>query len=164
MSGERTVQHPPGLQSLKDETRLLICAYGGQEAAAVVTGKGQSRLSAYGHVNHADFAPVNVIMTLEARTHGTPGHPRVTRFLASSAGYLLVAKPAALPANADWCAALGDAVADFNGVQERLLRALPGGVTAREIRDQNIRGEIAEAQQRLAQLDQLALIALEEAD
>lgn len=164
MSLERTVQHAPELQSLKDETRLLIRGYGGQEAAAEVTGKGQSRLSAYGHPNHAHFAPVDVIMTLEARTHGTPDHPRVTRFLAAHAGYLLVARPAALPANADWCAALGDAVADFNDVQERLLRSLPGGVTAREIRVHDIRGQIAEAQQRLAQLDQLAITALEEAD
>jgi hypothetical protein len=162
MNGDREIVHPPQLQGGKAATKALIRAFGGQEAAAAETGKSQARLSTYGGPNTPDFVGIDVVVSLEGRTHGTPGHPHVTRWLAAEAGYMLVAKPAALLATADWCAALGDAVADFNDVQERLLRALPGGVSAAEIRAADIRAQIAEAQERLAQLDQLAARALEE--
>jgi hypothetical protein len=158
----RTVQHPPQLQALKRQTKALVKAAGGQEEAEGVTGKSQPRLSAYGLPNTPDFAPIDTVLALEAVTHGTLGHPLVTRFLASEAGYLLVAKPAALPADVDWCAALARAGAEFQDVQQRVLNALPDGVTAAEIVGTDLRREIGEAMQCLAQLDALAARALEE--
>jgi hypothetical protein len=161
MSKEGGIVYPPELQQLKAATKALIRAFGGQEAAEAATGRSQSQLSNYGGPNAPGFAPIDVVLALEAATHGAPGHPHVTRFLAANAGYLLVAKPEALPANADWCAALGDAVAEFSDVHERVLRALPGGVTAAELRKADIRHEIAEAMTRLAMLDVLAARAME---
>ncbi len=161
MSKEGGITYPPQLQQLKAATKALIRAFGGQEAAEAATGRSQSQLSNYGGPNAPGFAPVDVVLSLEAATHGTPGHPHVSRFLAGQAGYLLVAKPAALPADGDWCAALGDAVSEFSDVQERLLRALPGGVSAAELRQGDIRGEIAEAMAALARLDVLAARAME---
>jgi hypothetical protein len=163
VSGDRSIVHPPHLQAGKAATKALIRAFGGQEAAEEVTGRAQSRLSAYGLPNTADFAPIDVVVALEARTHGTPGHPLVTRWLATENGYLLVPKPAALPSDVDWHMALGEAVKEMGDATQKICAALPNGVTAEEIRKGRIREEIAEAQQRLAQLDALAVRALEEA-
>ncbi|HVQ09549.1 MAG TPA: hypothetical protein VMS43_14045 [Allosphingosinicella sp.] len=163
MSGDRrSVVHSPPLQRAKAATKALVRAAGGQEAAAADTGKSQARLSAYGVPNAPDFAPIDVVVALEGITHGLPGHPHVTRYLAGEAGFLLVPKPQVQPGNSDWCLALAAAVADFGDVQDRLLRAMPGGVTAQEVRDTDIRREIAEAMERLACLDALAALALEQ--
>lgn len=156
MSGDRSADLSPRQKQHKKLARELIESVGGVEAAATYCRAGKSQLSDYGNVNVVAFMPSDVVEDLERNSR-----PVVTTYLARAAGFVLVAIPDALPAEADWCAALGDAVADFNDVQTRLLAALPGGVTAREIREKNIRGEIAEAQQRLAQLDQLAVRALE---
>lgn len=160
--GGRMVVLPPDLQAGKRATKSLIKAAGGQEEAASITGKSQPRLSSYGLPNTGDFIPVDAAHALEAVTHGQPGHPHVTRWLAHEAGYLLVRKPSTVPADTDWCPALGDAVQEFSDVQQRILKALPGGVSARELIEANVRGEIEEAMGMLARLDALCARAIED--
>lgn len=140
MSTDRDIVHPPQLQQLKAATRALIRAFGGQEAAEAATGKSQSQLSNYGAPNAPGFAPVDVVLALEAATHGAPGHPHVGRFLAREAGFALVALPPAGPAGVAWnahvaclvkeigelLAGLGEALASGNDVRAREARALLG--------------------------------------
>ncbi|SMF70647.1 phage regulatory CII family protein [Allosphingosinicella indica] len=98
----RMVQLPPELQAGKARSKSLIRAAGGQEAAAEVTGKSQARMSSCGVPNTADFLSIADVRSLEAVTHGTAGHPLVTRWLASEAGYALVRLPGAGQPETAW--------------------------------------------------------------
>lgn len=93
MSSERDLILPPHLQGAKIAFGALVDSFGGQVAAAAETGKSQPRLSAYCHRNTLDFAPIDVIDTLEAQTVGHPGHPHVTAWLARRRGYEMVKLP-----------------------------------------------------------------------
>jgi hypothetical protein len=93
MATERDIVQPPALQAGKAATKALIRAAGGQEAAEPLTGRSQSRLSAYGLPSTDAFIPVDAVAALEAVTHGHVGHPHVTRWLAREAGYGLVRLP-----------------------------------------------------------------------
>jgi hypothetical protein len=93
MTGDRTLTLPPHLQSAKIAFGELVDAFGGQVAGAAETGKSQSRICAYAHPNTPDFAPLDVIDALEARTVGTTGHPHVTAWLARRRGFELVKLP-----------------------------------------------------------------------
>jgi hypothetical protein len=101
---DRSLILPPDLQAGKAATKALIRAYGGQEAAAAERGKSQSRFCAYGLPNTDDFMPIDDVHALEARTHGAPGHPHVTRWLAREAGYELVPRPCAAQPETVWSA------------------------------------------------------------
>lgn len=94
MSTDHEVQHPPRLQAGKDAFRQLLDAVGGGLPGEKYTGKSQPRLSAYGLPNTDAFAPIDVVLKLEAVTHGSAGHPQVTRWLAREAGFALVRLPA----------------------------------------------------------------------
>src|SRR5688500_376488 len=106
MSGERNLILPPVLQSAKAAFRGLVRAFGGQEAAALETGKGQSRISAYGHANMADFAPLDVIDALERSTDGLPGWPHVTLWLCRQRGGMFVKLPDPAAPPSSWNAHL----------------------------------------------------------
>lgn len=130
MSDDRTVVLPPHLQAAKAATKALIRAAGGQEAAAAETGKSQPRLSAYGLPNTEDFIAIDTVAALEAVTHGQPGHPHITRWLARQAGFALVALPASTSADEFWSrhvatllketgdmiSGIGDALQDDNAI------------------------------------------------
>lgn len=138
MSASREIVHPPLLQGLKAACKALIRAHGGQEAAAAATGRSQSQLCNYGLPNTADFMPVDAVLTLESATHGSPGHPQISRYLAREAGYALVPLPGAGARETEWSdysarllkeagellAGLGAALADDNEVRAREARAL----------------------------------------
>ena len=133
MTTERNVFHPPWLQDGKAATDDLIRAYGGQVAAEQLTGKGQSRLSAYGGRNTDAFAPVDVVAKLERSTHGCAGHPHVTRWLCRNAGGVRVRRNtiriAGLPAAFDGFTLLhlSDLHADMSGpAMARVAEILPG--------------------------------------
>lgn len=166
MSGDlRSVDHPPRLQSLKAASKALIRAAGGQEAAAAETGRSQARLSAYGGPNTPDFMPIDIVLALESVTHGTPGHPLLSRLLAREAGFVLVKLPTSAGNDQDWHQAMAAVSKETSEIIERVCHALRDQkVTAAEIRDLRLREEIADAQEKLAALDALALRALEEND
>lgn len=157
MSADRSASLAPRQKQHKKLARELIEAVGGVEAAASFCRAGKSQLSDYANVNVIAFMPSDVIEDLERVSA-----PGFTRYLAAAAGFVLVAKSPPLADEAEWCAAIGDAVAEFSDVQERLIKALPGGVTADELRAADIRTQIREAMERLAHLDALAAAALGE--
>lgn len=93
MAGDRDLVLPSHHQSAKLAFGALLDAFGGQSAAAAETGRSQPRISAYAHLNMADFPPLDVIDALEARTVGVAGHPHVTTWLARRRGFELVKLP-----------------------------------------------------------------------
>jgi hypothetical protein len=99
---DRTVVHPVRLQAGKQAFADLVDAIGGQVAAEAYSGKAQSRISAYGGRNTPWFPPVDVVVKLEGITHGQPGHPHVTRWLAREAGFGLVCLPMPGAAPTQW--------------------------------------------------------------
>lgn len=93
MSTANDIVHPPHLQGAKAAFKALVRAFGGQEAAEAELGKSQSRLSAYGGPNTADFPPIDLVDALEERTHGTAGWPLVTGWLCRRRGGLFLKLP-----------------------------------------------------------------------
>lgn len=142
---------------LKSSTRTLLGMIGDRVAPVACRIKSSSQLAAYGNPNTDSFAPVDVIAALE----NVAGEPLITETLAGLAGCNLVRRIESSPTVADWHSALAEAVKETDDVIQRVLRALPNGVSAAEIRAGEIRREIAEAQQRLAHLDALCARALE---
>jgi hypothetical protein len=154
MSGARDLMLPPELQAGKAATAALIRAFGGQEAAAAETGKRQSRFSDYGSPHTADFISIADVRTLEVATHGHPGHPHVTRWLARQTGHVLVRLPEAAACAGDLQCELGAVSKETGDVLVALGEGLRDGkLTAAECAA--VREEIAQAQERLALLDAL---------
>jgi hypothetical protein len=164
MSGARDLVLPPALQAGKAATASLIRAFGGQEAAAGETGKRQSRFSDYGSPHTADFITIADVRTLETATHGTPGHPHVTRWLARQTGHVLVRLPVGpTAASLDIHVELGAVAKETSEVVQKVCEGLGDGrLDGEDCRRLRIRDEIAEAQERLAALD--ALVAQVEAE
>lgn len=153
MSGERDIVLPPRLQGGKIAFGELVDAFGGQVAASAETGKSQSRICAYAHRNMADFAPIDVVACLEQRTHGTHGHPHVTRWLARQAGFGLVKlpDPAGIPTDTKW------------GLLASRLAKESGDVTSGICADLSDDNDIApaEARARLNDAAELVRVAVE---
>jgi hypothetical protein len=93
VSARTDITNSPSDQRGKAAFRALVAASGGQDGAEATTGKAQQRISLYGHPNSNAFPPLDVIVKLEAVSHGTPGHPQVTRYQAREAGYELFKLP-----------------------------------------------------------------------
>lgn len=145
----------PDKQALKRATGRLVKAVGGQEAAVAFTRLHRHQvLSDYANpaADHAErFAPIDVIADLEGITHGTAGHPVVTRALARAAGFALVPLPAARCAVDDLGCHLSAIIRESADVTLALSLAL-----SRPLADAGraaLRREIAEAVQALVELD-----------
>lgn len=143
-------------QALKAATRQLVQAAGGQEAAATYTRfvrhQAFSDFGNAGPDHAAKFAPIDAVADLEAVTHGTPGHPVVTRALARAAGFALVPLPAARTAELDFAAHLQAIIRETADVTLGLsvhLQAAASGKPAPEA----LRAEVAQAIQVLVELD-----------
>lgn len=150
----------PDKQALKRATGQLVRAAGGQEAAVAFTRLSRHQvLSDYANPS-ADmatrFAAIDVVADLESLTHGTPGHPVVTRQLARFAGYALVRLPA-VRAGDDLSDQLFDVIRETSEVTLLIGKHLQenggAGFRGRELSD--IRREISEAVQALLELDAL---------
>jgi hypothetical protein len=89
----RRIDNAPQDQAAKAKSLALVRASGGVEAAAAFCRSNMRRLSEYGRPDNDCFMPIDVVRDLEAVTHGTAGHPIVTRYLAQQAGYTLVRLP-----------------------------------------------------------------------
>lgn len=78
-------------QRLKAASSDLVGAAGGIEAAADMVAKGKSTIGRYVNINDEEYSmPVDVVAALERVTHGTAGHPQVTRELCRLAGGVFV--------------------------------------------------------------------------
>lgn len=148
---DRTVQHPPFLQAGKRASAALIDAFGGQVAAAAEIGRAQSRLSDYGGPNAAWFMPIDAVAMLERSTHGTPGHPHVTRWLCRNAGGEFLALPAARAASVHF------------GVHAAALTREAGDLVSGLCTDIASAGDVspAEARGRIEAADDLVRVAVE---
>lgn len=160
MGGRRDLSHDKAQLALKAATRDLMAAAGGTDGSAATLSQSggrvrQQRMSDCQLANTPDFLRIDEVARLEDVAIRTDSWPQLTRVLADRHGFDLVHRPTALPSGLDFCAALAAAVKEFGDIQAKILKALPDGVTAEEIRDGNIRGEIADAQRCLAQIDAL---------
>ncbi|MES2494609.1 MAG: hypothetical protein V4618_00715 [Pseudomonadota bacterium] len=139
----------PEKQGLKVATKALVGAVGGQEACpGFARYTRHQAYSEFGSVGHDDkFMPVDVVIDLEAVTHGMPGHPHVTRYLCDRAGGAFVKLPEAAPDAADWHKQLAALIEESRDVSMRIVEALgdratPGLVTAAEIRAAKLMDEV----------------------
>lgn len=92
----------PAEQRQAERARELIDAAGGFDACAEETGLSTSQLQRYTSKSERDSMPVRVIEALESVTHGTPGHPVMTRHQARRQGFVLVPLPGVLPGEGEW--------------------------------------------------------------
>jgi hypothetical protein len=93
---------PPAEQAHAEKARELIAAVGGLDPASEYGGIGTSQLGRYQPKTDRDSMPSRVIEALESVTHGTPGHPVMTRHLARRQGFVLVPLPGAQPGESEW--------------------------------------------------------------
>lgn len=122
----------PDKQGLKRASRELVHAAGGGEAAAHFCRARQQKLSAAGRVeNPDDWLAVDHILDLEAVTHGRPGAPHVTRYLASRAGFCLVALPIAAGAAVSWLAHIAAVSKEAGELVAKIAGAVGGGTMTR---------------------------------
>lgn len=98
---DRNITLTPEQQGLKSAFKALVHAFGGQQAAASRLDDRQQRISDLGLPNTPHFARIDEVAILEDETHGTIGHPQVTRVLAKRQGYILVKLPSVNPSSQD---------------------------------------------------------------
>ena len=149
MSGVRDLQLAPAQQDLKAASKALVRAYGGQEAAAELLGKAQSRYSDAGSPHTPTFLTICEVAELEDRTSGAACHPIVTRELARRQGFELVARPRALPAPESLIACVGDLLKEGGDVMGAVAEALKDGRWNRQ-----------EARTAIEQTDDLIAVAV----
>lgn len=137
MNGRST--NMPEKQAIKAASKALVRAAGGVEAAAEFSRPNKTVLSDYGRPEGDSFMPVDVVADLEAITHGTTGHPLVTRHLATRAGYALVQLPAADAMEVDWLAQVGALCAESTKIITGISAAAADRVVnAVEVRQHNL--------------------------
>lgn len=134
-----------------DKARELIAAVGGLDAASAITETSTSQLGRYQSKHERDSMPARVIEQLESVTHGTPGHPILTRHLARRQGFVLVPLPHDLPGEGEWARYISR-LSDKAG-------KLITGIAADLADDMDV--SPAEAAARLASADKLTEIAAE---
>lgn len=141
-SGKAGEISAPAKQALKRETKRLIEAAGGLEAAALYARPNKTAMGDYGSPNNADrFMPIDAVADLEAITRGSAGWPIVTRMLAKLAGCALVELPTAAPGGGDWMRRIGKLAQDHGALAKRICDAAEDGeVTAAEIRANDLIG------------------------
>jgi len=114
-------------QRLKAASSDLVGAVHGVEAAADLVGKGKSTIGRYSNINDEDYwMPIDVIAALERVTHGTPGHPQVTRELCRLAGGVFVPLPQADLGSDDLRAAVMQLFSEMGDVSREIDRSLAG--------------------------------------
>lgn len=128
------VSASPDKQALKRESKRLIRAAGGVEAAAMFARPNKTAMGEYGSQNTDRFMPVDAIADLEAVTRGTAGWPIMTRMLAAMSSCAVVELPQADALQTDWFKQIGCLASDNGKIAEALCDAAADGVvTAEEV-------------------------------
>jgi len=131
-----TVTLPLAEQRQARRARELIEAAGGVDAAGEEAGKSHSQMSKYGRANYADSMPINVVEALEGITHGTVGHPIVTRYLAMRQGYALFPLREVTATGGDLLQLVARQAKESGDITQKVITALEDGITSpRECRD-----------------------------
>ena len=149
MSTARDIRHSGEVLGLKAAFRQLVESVGTLEFCAEIAGVGKSQISDYQMPNTDRFAPVQVVMALEAVS---PAGPLVSAYLARRAGHVLVALPEARQTAADYLVAVGAILKGSGGLSAALLTAMADRRIDRSERA-GLRGDIARLQAELAGLD-----------
>ncbi len=133
MSARNDVTLSAQMQRAKAAYRASVAACGGGDGTAATIGKSQQRVSLYGLPNSDAFPTLDAIVLQEAVSHGTPGHPHVTRFLAREAGYELFKLPGAEAEGTIWSRHCAEIAKEANEVVAGLCTDLADGeVSPRE--------------------------------
>lgn len=135
--------------------RDLVKRCGGVETAGQQAHRDKAQLSRYGSPNVEAHAPVDVVARLEL-----VAGPVVTRALARLSGHVLVPLPPA-EGHPEWSNYMARVTKETTDVLVGLAQALSGEleggeagtITADESRALGLRAEIAEAMERLSELD-----------
>ncbi len=161
MSRARDIVHPTHLQDVKAASADLVRAFGSQQAAEALTGVRQQKLSDCGNANTADFLTLETVVELERRTVGHPGWPHVTRTFARLHGFAMVRLPQIRDAVGGWLERLGALSSEVGDIINGICAALAGDGVIDKDEARRLRREVAEGQQKLAEID-AALAAIEE--
>lgn len=122
--------------------RKLVAAADGVEPAAHDIGKGKSQVSRYQSVTEPDSITLRDIEILEGVTHGKPGHPIVTRYLARRAGCALVHLPVVRATGTELLHLVGEQARESGRITASVIEALEDQrLELHEVR--RIRGDIA---------------------
>lgn len=113
MSAARDTVHPSDRLAVKAAFGRMIAAIGGLERAAAHVRVGRSSLSDYQSRNVDSFAPVDVVMALEAVC---PDGPCVTAYLARHAGHVLIKLPDCALSLSDYMQAIGEIMQRSGGL------------------------------------------------
>lgn len=133
----------PTQQKLKNKTRELVAAVGGQEACVgLARYRRHQSYSDFANVEMADsWMPADVIVDLEGVTRGKAGHPIVTSYLCLLAGGVFVKLPQAAPTEAGFLEALTSLTVEFGDLSTGLMTAMRDRkVTADEVREGQLLG------------------------
>jgi hypothetical protein len=133
--------------AVKAAWRELVDLCGGPNQATKYTRVAASLLSRYGAAHEEMFAPIDVVMDLEAQV----GEPVVTRVLADIAGQSLVTKPEARPAT-DFVKHLGEVGHDTGDVLSNFSAAIADGKVD-EKEASALLVKVREAEESLAELE-----------
>lgn len=126
-------------QAIKRDTKALIRAAGGVEAAASYSRTGKTAMGDYQNRNIDSYMPIDVVADLEAVTHDTAGWPIITRRLATMAGGAFVELPEPGKLDSGWFEQIGQLAADHGKLSERLCAAAAdNSVTAAEIAEADL--------------------------
>lgn len=147
----------PEDQDLKVGSCALVKAAGGPDQAATFGRvRSVSSIKSYGSPNTAEFMPLDMVAALEARTHGTIGHPILTRILARRAGGMFVELP---DVSTESCRTIHEHLAaqakessEAVGAICAALAKTGGTLTSRDVREHDVVKELDDAIERLAAL------------
>ncbi|KZL02291.1 MULTISPECIES: hypothetical protein [unclassified Pseudovibrio] len=119
----------------------LVKMTGGVDATSMVTRVSPSQLSRYGNPQNLEGMPIDVLADLEHEA----GEPLLTRVLARMSGFALVKLPREA-SEPDWVGNMGQLSKEFADVVSRVGECLrdDGKVSASEVKNHNLRKEIAE--------------------
>lgn len=146
----------PEKLKLKQATKEMILGNGGVEAAAESCRVGKSTLADYYHPQKPDcFAPLDVIIELETLSRARDGWPHVTTELCRQMGGMFVARPQVAASGASLLQLMAASTQEFADVSTAICAALQDGKFCAKDASK-VRGEIAQAMEKLASLDALA--------
>lgn len=160
MSEPRDLILSPREQDLKVATDKAVEAAGGQGKDRVPTyvSRVQSIVSDWCSPNTKRFIPIDAVVEVEARSHGQPGHPHITRVLCQRAGGVFVPLPKAAASKGTTLQQLAEVTHEHGELVMAVCRSIAGdGLTppavAKAIKE--IDDLVADAMALRAQLEPL---------
>lgn len=155
MEWRRMSEISPDKQGLKNATRALVRAVGGQEACPPFARyQRHQSYSDFASIEQPDkFMPVDVVADLEGVTHGKAGHPIVTAWLCRMAGGTFVRVPDSCPDEGSFLAALSALTCEFSDLSRGVMSALADGkVTPEEIDEGRLLGKCDDLASKVMQI------------